>query len=315
MSFFATSDLAMIQLSRSMLEVAEIINSNMIRSRTRMTTFAACAEEHVQFRSISTGKERDAESGNDYFGARYYSSAMGRFMSPDWSAKVAPVPYAKLDNPQSLNLYAYVGNNPLVRTDPTGHYNTDCTAKAVSGCSQGIQNFEANRQKDLNSKSAKVRAAAAAYGGFNDGNKVNLKVDPSATSGLTKQDVKDGKRQDSVTVTMPTNGSKGLVAHEGSHVEDFNSVMSGAAPTTQYQTEMKAYETQAATLMDDYPSGTVGVPALMQITTGNVNMLLMQPFDNTSRGINDDAIKAFLANSPLYGLSEGNQGATPFVKP
>ncbi|MHB8889968.1 MAG: RHS repeat-associated core domain-containing protein [Acidobacteriaceae bacterium] len=31
-----------------------------------------------------TGKERDAESGLDYFGARYYSSAMGRFMSPDW---------------------------------------------------------------------------------------------------------------------------------------------------------------------------------------------------------------------------------------
>jgi RHS repeat-associated protein len=41
-----------------------------------------------------TGKERDAESGNDYFGARYYGSSMGRFMSPDWSAKVEPVPYA-----------------------------------------------------------------------------------------------------------------------------------------------------------------------------------------------------------------------------
>jgi len=58
-----------------------------------------------------TGKERDTESGNDYFGARYYSSAMGRFMSPDWSAKVEPVPYSKLDDPQTLNLYAYVTNN------------------------------------------------------------------------------------------------------------------------------------------------------------------------------------------------------------
>jgi RHS repeat-associated protein len=54
--------------------------------------------------SISTGKERDTESGNDYFEARYYSRAMGRFMLPDWNAKVAPVPYAKLDNPQTLNL-------------------------------------------------------------------------------------------------------------------------------------------------------------------------------------------------------------------
>jgi RHS repeat-associated protein len=68
-----------------------------------------------------TGKERDTESGNDYFEARYYSSSMGRFMSPDWSAKAEPVPYAKMDNPQSLNLYAYVLNNPLSKVDPDGH--------------------------------------------------------------------------------------------------------------------------------------------------------------------------------------------------
>ena len=68
-----------------------------------------------------TGKERDQESGLDYFGARYYGSNMGRFMSPDWAAKAEPVPYAKLDNPQSLNLYSYVLNNPLSRTDPDGH--------------------------------------------------------------------------------------------------------------------------------------------------------------------------------------------------
>jgi RHS repeat-associated protein len=68
-----------------------------------------------------TGKERDTESGNDYFEARYYSSSMGRFMSPDWSAKEEPVPYAVLSDPQSLNLYAYVRNNPLVRIDADGH--------------------------------------------------------------------------------------------------------------------------------------------------------------------------------------------------
>ena len=68
-----------------------------------------------------TGKERDAESGLDYFGARYMSSNMGRFMSPDWAVKAEPVPYAKLDNPQSLNLYEYVQNNPLTRFDADGH--------------------------------------------------------------------------------------------------------------------------------------------------------------------------------------------------
>jgi len=68
-----------------------------------------------------TQKERDCESGNDYFFARYYTSAMGRFTTPDWSAKVEPVPYAKLDDPQSLDLYAYVRNNPVASDDPNGH--------------------------------------------------------------------------------------------------------------------------------------------------------------------------------------------------
>jgi RHS repeat-associated protein len=68
-----------------------------------------------------TGKERDTESGNDYFGARYYASSMGRWLSPDWSVKTEPVPYAKLGDPQTLNLYAYVGNNPLSRADADGH--------------------------------------------------------------------------------------------------------------------------------------------------------------------------------------------------
>lgn len=89
---------------------------------TSMTPPPACllsaASTHP---SISTGKERDAESGNDYFGARYYASSMGRWMSPDWSAKDDPVPYADLNNPQSLNLYSYVNNNPLTKNDPDGH--------------------------------------------------------------------------------------------------------------------------------------------------------------------------------------------------
>jgi RHS repeat-associated protein len=80
-----------------------------------------------------TGKERDSESGNDYFGARYYSSSMGRFMSPDWSAQEEPVPYAKLDNPQSLNLYSYMLNNPLSGVDPDGHAGT-CGGSDGSTC-------------------------------------------------------------------------------------------------------------------------------------------------------------------------------------
>jgi RHS repeat-associated protein len=78
-----------------------------------------------------TGKERDSESGNDYFGARYYASTMGRFLSPDWSAQAEPVPYAKLDDPQSLNLYAYVRNNPLGSIDADGHCNAGGSCSAL----------------------------------------------------------------------------------------------------------------------------------------------------------------------------------------
>src|SRR5947208_16979584 len=62
-----------------------------------------------------TGKERDAETGLDYFGARYMSAAQGRFTSPDSTS------YSKMRNPQSWNLYAYSFNNPLRYTDPEGH--------------------------------------------------------------------------------------------------------------------------------------------------------------------------------------------------
>jgi hypothetical protein len=45
-------------------------------------------------RSLHTGKERDTESGDHYFEARYCSTSMGRLMSPGLSAKVMLVPHA-----------------------------------------------------------------------------------------------------------------------------------------------------------------------------------------------------------------------------
>ncbi len=81
-----------------------------------MTGFAACAATVRFSPSRFTGKERDSESGNDYFGARYYASSMGRFMSPDPSQLF----FADPTNPQSFNLYAYALNNPLRLVDPNG---------------------------------------------------------------------------------------------------------------------------------------------------------------------------------------------------
>ena len=81
-----------------------------------------------------TSKERDVETGLDYFLARYYSSTQGRFTSPDEftggplelyyfvdDAAANPTFYADINNPQSLNKYQYTYNNPLRYVDPTGH--------------------------------------------------------------------------------------------------------------------------------------------------------------------------------------------------
>ena len=86
-----------------------------------------------------TGKERDAESGLDFFLARHYSGAQGRFTSPD-----APLLDQNPGDPQSWNLYSYVRNNPLIFTDPTGN---DCVY--VNSAGNGIDSINnQNTSKD-----------------------------------------------------------------------------------------------------------------------------------------------------------------------
>jgi len=69
-----------------------------------------------------TGQIRDSETGMDFFTARYYASALGRFTSPD------PMNLgADLLDPQTWNAYAYVRNNPLALVDPSGMDSIDCS--------------------------------------------------------------------------------------------------------------------------------------------------------------------------------------------
>jgi RHS repeat-associated protein len=77
-----------------------------------------------------TGKDRDWETGLDFFGARYMSSAQGRFTSPDWSEKPVAIPRADLLDPQTVNLYAYLRGRSLSSIDPDGHGNCEAAAGA-----------------------------------------------------------------------------------------------------------------------------------------------------------------------------------------
>jgi RHS repeat-associated protein len=94
----------------------------------------ACYGQSEAVTELFTGKERDPETGFDYFGARYFSGAQGRFTSPD-----APLLDQDPSDPQSWNLYSYVRNNPLMFTDLTGN---DCVYLNSSGTEVGSINNE-----------------------------------------------------------------------------------------------------------------------------------------------------------------------------
>lgn len=105
------------------------------------TRSATLAQTQVSDPSRPTDQKQNTESGNDYYRARYYSENDARFLTPD------PLPWiawqngsrtqqqafeAHLANPQDLNMYSYVLNNPLSKTDPTGM--NACGTKNDSSC-------------------------------------------------------------------------------------------------------------------------------------------------------------------------------------
>jgi RHS repeat-associated protein len=185
-----------------------------------------------------TGKERDLETGGsatqglDYFGARYFSSAQGRFTSPDPVGIITQ----KLFDPQQWNMYSYVRNNPLRLLDPTGEYVANC-GDDVKNCDKQIQQFEKTRLQASKSKDESIRNAAGA-GALGDKNGVNLTIAnvvdakhsnvlgtvsaQAGTGGLTfNGDTNTFQQATQVTIQSGLSGNtlEGVLVHEGTHVE------------------------------------------------------------------------------------------------
>ncbi len=75
---------------------------------------------------LYTGQRWIADLGIYHFNARFYSPKLGRFLSADTLM-------SGISNPQNLNRFSYVANNPLRYTDPTGHIACD-DFNALGGC-------------------------------------------------------------------------------------------------------------------------------------------------------------------------------------
>jgi RHS repeat-associated protein len=210
-----------------------------------------------------TGKERDGETGLDYFGARYFSGAQGRFTSPDQ-------PFIDQDpaDPQSWNLYAYGRNNPLAFVDPTGQYvcgsNISKDECATFQKSLDQAQTAANALKDKYGADSKqyttAQRAIDAYGKAGVDNGVTVDVGNTGkygaittVAGAAGPKTADNPTGQKINVTFGTgvlsDARPTLAAHEGSHVADgsdwVRSGFSAAMNPTRYQTELNAYQVQS----------------------------------------------------------------------
>ena len=108
------------------------------------------------------GKERDTETGNDEFGARYYNNRFGRWLSADWSNVPVAVPYANLSNPQTLNLYSMVADDPESFADLDGH--ADAWDNFVRGWKLAGSALSKAATSDYNYAKAIVNSTASQVG-------------------------------------------------------------------------------------------------------------------------------------------------------
>ncbi len=217
-------------------------------------------QTHV--RSRSTSKERDAETGLDFFGARYMSSAQGRFTSPD-----PLLNSGRPWDPQSWNRYSYASNNPLRNVDPTGLYDLDNTCGADDKkCNRDFQQHAkdlktqlANLQKQADKvndpvQKARLQAGLAALGTEGDHNNVTVNFGATKGGGAAETDPVYNQATNSYSGFNVTFDPKQLTgsnaygiagAHEGTHVSDYEGfdLTTGANVMAPFQIEYRGYQT------------------------------------------------------------------------
>jgi RHS repeat-associated protein len=215
-----------------------------------------------------TGKERDNETGLDNFGARYDSSQYGRFMTPDWSAKPQGAPYAVLDDPQSLNLYAYVRNNPVARGDADGHEQL-CYCELDTNKNSPMSMFsprETQVETGIIELASAFFTGGAVWEAAAAGKAVTTAIGAIATSGLavsgttrivaTAAGEKPGKVEETASAVTTVTNPAGMAVTIGSG----GNLKAGAI----------ASDISSAGSIAAHPSGAAKDPAGTGLTLGNV---------------------------------------------
>ena len=106
---------------------------------------------------LYTRQEKDTETNLYYYGARYYDLNLARFVQPDTYV-------SNIYNPQDLNAYSYVQNNPLKYTDPTGHEPVKSEAGTADQVSKKIEEIIYDvRCQNPKATSKDIYAAMKAY--------------------------------------------------------------------------------------------------------------------------------------------------------
>lgn len=227
---------------------------------TTLPSARSCGYDGV--RGGFAAKERDAETGLDYFNVRYFSGAQGRFTSPDpllwqdWQHgdKEEQQKFADLiADPQQFNLYAYVRNNPLRYTDPTGTYYCDGNETQCNQIKDAYNQAKAAlKSEDLSaSQKGEIQKVLKFLGdpGKSNGVIVAFGATPAGSAATTDTKAYSfGATTTTITFNLKALAGFGLntfsetLIHEGTHgLDDFAKRRNPATAAEELSTERHAY--------------------------------------------------------------------------
>ena len=292
-----------------------------------------------------TGKERDVESGLDYFGARYYGAVQGRFTSAD-----PLLSSGKPQNPQSWNRYAYTLNRPTVSTDPLGLFvwgdispeqkekfraalnaaRADLIKVGQKYGTDSKQYTEAKRALDIYGDEGKDNGVTVSVGEMHPENKgANAETSVSNKVGPKNKALNPNGQRINIKFSEKGINSDVLeetVVHEGSHAADGSEWVAGGFKNSpsRYQTEFRAFMAEGAISEVAHPNNTVG-GWLQGVTIPGKNPYLPERnylWNPSWEKADIERLRTANVNSMLahpkagggYGLTPTNNGGPAFKK-